>query len=148
MRKLISVFALFIGIAVGVAAMSSYQTEAIARQPAPASVCGDPSAAQLRTTLYFGTLRPNGAVSDLEWQLFLRDEVTQRFPAGFTAWEAQGQWRSPKGDVHQERSKVLLLVHPDTTKANGFVQDVIAQYRKQFDQQSVLWETARVCVSM
>jgi len=27
------------------------------------------------------------------------------------------------------------------------VQDVIATYRRQFDQQSVLWESSRVCVS-
>jgi hypothetical protein len=148
-RKPLWVITLLAGMGIGIAAMSSYQVDAIAaRQPAPPSVCGDPSAAQLRTTLYFGTTRPTGAVSDLEWQLFLRDEVTQRFPDGLTVWEAQGQWRSPKGHIHQERSKVLLLVHPDTTKANGFVQDVIAKYRKQFDQESVLWETARVCVSM
>ena len=59
--------------------------------------CGAPAAAQLRTTLYFGLSRPNGSVSELEWQIFLRDEVTKRFPEGFTVWEAQGQWRTPAG---------------------------------------------------
>ena len=53
--------------------------------------------------------RPTGAVSELEWQIFLRDEVTKRFPGGFTVWEAQGQWQSSKGSIDQERSKVLLL---------------------------------------
>jgi hypothetical protein len=147
--KPISLLTLLVGLFLGIAAMASYQTDAVAaRQPAPASVCGDPSASQLRTTLYFGTTRPTGAVSELEWQLFLRDEVTPRFPDGLTVWEAHGQWRSPKGPLHQERSKVLLLVHSDTTKANALVQDVIGRYIKQFDQESVLWETARVCVSM
>jgi hypothetical protein len=116
--------------------------------PPTTDTCGTASASQLRTTLYFGTTRPTGAVSELEWQIFLRDEVTQRFPDGLTVWEAQGQWRSPSGRVDQERSKVLLVVHPDSTKANALVQEVIARYRKQFDQESVLWETARVCVSM
>lgn len=115
--------------------------------PPTADTCGASSASQLRTTLYFGTTRPTGAVSELEWQLFLRDEVTQRFPDGLTVWEAQGQWRSSSGRVDQERSKVLLVVHPDTAKASALVQEVIAKYRKQFDQESVLWETARVCVS-
>ena len=44
--------------------------------------CGVSSAAQIRTTLYFGLARPKGAVTELEWQMFLRDEVTRRFPTG------------------------------------------------------------------
>lgn len=138
----------FSGALTGLVAGAAFQAEAIAPQPAPASICGNVSAAQVRTTLYFGTTRPTGAVSELEWQMFLRDEVTARFPDGLTVWDAQGQWKTPKGSIDQERSKVLLLVHPDTTTANAFVQDVITKYRKQFDQQSVLWETARVCVAM
>ena len=109
--------------------------------------CGGASAPQLRTTLYFGLTRANGAISELDWQIFLRDEVTRRFPQGLTSWEAEGQWRSPGGTIDRERSKVLLLVHADTVEARGAVQEVIATYRRQFDQQSVLWESSRVCVS-
>ena len=50
--------------------------------------CGTSAAPQLRTTLYFGLARPKGAVTELEWQIFLRDEVTARFPDGLTVWEA------------------------------------------------------------
>ena len=109
--------------------------------------CGETSAAQVRTTLYFGLTRPNGAISELEWQIFLRDEVTRRFPGGLTSWEAEGQWRSPAGTIDHERSKVLLLVHADTVEARRGVQEVIATYRRVFDQQSVLWESSRACVS-
>jgi hypothetical protein len=109
--------------------------------------CGASSAAQLRTTLYFGLARPKGAVTELEWQMFLRDEVTSRFPAGLTVWEAEGQWRTPAGGIDHEQSKVLLLVHPDTAAARQSVQSVIEAYRKMFEQQSVLWESARVCVA-
>ena len=109
--------------------------------------CGAATAAQVRTTLYFGSAKPTGSVSELEWQLFLRDEVTSRFPEGLTVWDAEGQWRAPKGTIEHERSKVLLLVHPDTGAARQSVQDVIERYRKAFDQQSVLWETSRVCVA-
>ena len=108
--------------------------------------CGAASAAQLRTTLYFGLGRPKGTVSELEWQLFLRDEVTPRFPQGLTVWEAEGQWLS-QGSVAHERTKVLLLVHPDTTVATDVVKALIARYRKAFDQETVLWETARVCAA-
>jgi hypothetical protein len=109
--------------------------------------CTPTSAPQLRTTLYFGLARPNGSVSELEWQVFLRDEVTSRFPEGLTVWDADGQWRSPGGSIDHENSKVLLLVHADTPVARGAVQAVIERYRKVFEQQSVLWETARVCVA-
>ena len=109
--------------------------------------CGASSTPQLRTTLYFGLARPKGAVSELEWQLFLRDEVTRRFPDGLTVWEAEGQWRTPAGSIDHEQSKVLLLVHPDTVAARQSVLGVIEAYRKTFEQQSVLWESARVCVA-
>jgi len=39
-------------------------------------------------------------------------------------------------------------VHADTPKARESVQAVIARSRKMFDQQSVLWETARVCAAL
>jgi hypothetical protein len=39
----------------------------------------------------------------------------------------------------------LLLVHPDTAAARQSVQAVIDAYRTSFEQQSVLWESARVC---
>ena len=109
--------------------------------------CGATSAPRVRTTLYFGLARPKGAVSELEWQLFLRDEVTRRFPDGLTVWEAEGQWKSPGGSIDHEQSKVLLLVHPDTREARQSVLALIEAYRKTFEQQSVLWESARVCVA-
>jgi Protein of unknown function (DUF3574) len=109
--------------------------------------CGAASNSQLRTTLYFGLARPKGSVSELEWQMFLHDEVTARFPAGLTVWEAAGQWRGADGVVDHEHSKVLLLVHPDTAAARDAVQMVAARYRKMFDQQSVLWESAEVCAA-
>jgi len=119
----------------------------IAQQPVPDPQCGPSASPQVRTTLYFGLTRPKGAVSELEWQLFLRDEVTTRFPDGLTVWEAEGQWRRPDGVVGHERSKVLLLVHADTAAARASLRAVIDRYRKTFEQQSVLWETSRVCAA-
>jgi len=130
---------------VGAAAGGGLST-VVAQRAAPTE-CGASTAAQVRTTLYFGTARPKGSVSELEWQLFLRDEVTPRFPDGLTVWDAEGQWRASPGAIEHERTKVLLLVHADTTAARQSVQQVIERYRKAFDQQSVLWETSRVCVA-
>jgi len=86
-------------------------------------------------------------VSELEWQIFLRDEVTSRFPQGLTVWEAEGQWKGADGAIGHERTKVLLLVHPDTAAARDSVQALMTRYRKTFDQESVLFETARVCAA-
>src|SRR5262245_20828409 len=108
---------------VGVVAGGGITT--VVAQRATPNECGASTAAQVRTTLYFGTARPKGSVSELEWQLFLRDEVTPRFPDGLTVWDAEGQWRASPGSVEHERSKVLLLVHADTAAARQSVQQVI-----------------------
>jgi hypothetical protein len=132
-------------VAAGVTAGSIWSPQLGAQSFTVAMDCGVAAAPQIRTTLYFGLARPKGAVSELEWQIFLRDEVTKRFPDGLTVWEAEGQWRTPGGTIDHERSKVLLLVHPDSTQARQSVQEVIASYRRLFEQESVLWESARVC---
>jgi hypothetical protein len=129
----------------GLLAGSTWQTYAAQTGNDPA--CGAASMPQVRTTLYFGMARPKGSVSELEWQLFLRDEVTTRFPEGLTVWNAEGQWRGAAGTIDHEQSKVLLLVHPDTAAARQAVQAVITQYRQKFDQEGVLWEEAGVCVA-
>ena len=131
--------------AAGVTAGTMWSPRVGAQSFTVAMDCGAASAPQIRTTLYFGLTRPKGAVSELEWQIFLRDEVTKRFPDGLTVWEAEGQWRTPGGSIDHERSKVLLLVHPDSPQARLSVQEVITSYRRLFEQESVLWESARVC---
>jgi hypothetical protein len=133
--------------AAGGAATTWWQTPIAAQGLAVVQDCGAGASSQLRTSLYFGTMKPKGTVSELEWQLFLRDEVTRRFPDGLTVWDADGQWKNAAGDIGQERSKVLLLDHPDTAAARQSVQQLMAEYRKQFDQESVLWESSRVCVA-
>jgi len=131
----------------GVGSGATLSTRLDPHGPAVVSDCGPSSAPRVRTTLYFGLQRPNGGVTELEWQLFLREQVTRQFPAGLTAWEAEGQWQAPDGTIDRERSKVLLLVHPDTAAARLAVQSLIEAYRQGFDQQSVLWESSRVCVT-
>lgn len=108
--------------------------------------CTPPATRYQRTILYFGLARPAGTVSEEEWQVFVRDEVTPRFPDGLTIWEVNGQWRQASGRIITERSKVLLLVHADTPAVHSRVAELIARYKQLFEQESVLWETAPVCV--
>ena len=109
--------------------------------------CAPLGSAFLRTTLYFGLNRPTGMVSDSQWRAFLRDEVTPRFPQGLTVWEANGQWQQSNGRISRERAKVLLLVHDDTPAVRGKLLAVVESYKKAFQQESVLWESAHVCAA-
>lgn len=100
-----------------------------------------------RTTLYFGLARPAGMVSETEWQAFLSNEVTPRFPDGLTVWEADGQWRRPYGSIGRERAKVLLIVHDEKPATLAALGSLVATYKQKFTQESVLWENARVCAA-
>ena len=111
------------------------------------TVCGALGTSYMRTTLYFGLNRRAGNISEGQWKTFLREEVTPRFPQGLTVWQAGGQWRRPDGAIVRERSKVLLLVHDDKTEVRSAITSIIERYKHLFEQESVLWETARVCAA-
>jgi hypothetical protein len=97
--------------------------------------------------MYFGLTKPAGAISEKQWQAFLRDKVTPRFPDGLTVWEANGQWRASNGQINRERAKVLLLVHSESPDVREAIMAIIAEYKHDFQQESVLWETAPVCAA-
>ena len=98
-------------------------------------------------TLYFGTQKPHGTVGRGEWEAFLREEVTPRFPEGLTTWEAEGQWKGKSGKIIREKSRVLLLVHPDGAGSDRAVREIIEAYKKRFQQESVLRVKGRAEVS-
>ena len=65
--------------------------------------------ALVRSELYFGRLQPDGTVvSDAEWRTFVAEEITPRFPDGFTVFDALGQYRGRDGQIVSEPTKVLL----------------------------------------
>lgn len=111
------------------------------------TICEASGSNQMRTTLYFGLSHPSGFISESQWQAFLRNEVTPRFPNGLTVWEANGQWRRSDGHIGHERSKVLLLVHEETATVRSAIAAIVAVYKRDFRQESVLWETAPVCAA-
>jgi hypothetical protein len=100
-----------------------------------------------RTELFFGLRKPNGTeVNNAEFQRFLDREVTPRFPDGFTVISGQGQFKNARGAILQERSKLLILLHPIAATSDSpqerLRQRQIEQIRKAyvtaFQQQSVL----------
>ena len=109
--------------------------------------CTGAEQALVQEVLYFGTARPVGVVTPMEWAEFLRDTVTPRFPQGLTSWQASGQWRSTEGTVVQEASYVLHIVHPIAESNEKAIQELVAAYRKRFQQEAVLRVKAPACVS-
>jgi len=87
-------------------------------------------------TLYFGTQKPEGGVvTDAEWQQFLADEITSRFPSGLTTWEASGQWRDQHNVIERERTHIVQIVH--TPGDEGKIATIIDLYKKRFAQEAV-----------
>jgi hypothetical protein len=90
-------------------------------------------------TLYFGTQKPDGSapVTDAEWQQFLADEITTRFPSGLTTWEASGQWRDEHNVIERERTHIVQVVHPANGEVEGRIVAIVAAYKKRFAQEAV-----------
>lgn len=94
-----------------------------------------------RTELYFGRSKPDGGmVSDAEWEKFLADEVTPRFPDGFTILKGTGQYREKSGRIITEPSQVLVFLYTKATRKESRqkIEEIRAAYVKQFSQESVL----------
>lgn len=87
--------------------------------------------------LYLGRAAPGGGfVADADWDSFVREEVTPRFPAGLTVWRAQGQWREAGGMVAREPVMVLEVVHTRDRAAD--VAAIARAYKRRFAQEAVL----------
>jgi hypothetical protein len=98
-------------------------------------------------TLYFGTQKPGGVVSEADWNAFLADVVTPRFPEGLTVWDAHGQWKSSSGEIVRESSRVVQLIHDDTSGADQAIAEIVREYERRFQQESVMRVRARVRVA-
>jgi hypothetical protein len=116
-------------------------------RPTPACEVGD--TALVRDVVYFGRNRPGGGiVTDAEWQGFLDQVVTPRFPAGLTVLSANGQWRGASGRVERERAEVLTVLHAGDAAARRAVAEVAAEYKRRFAQEAVLRERMTSCARL
>lgn len=120
---------------------------AAASAPAGPALCRPGDAALERDELYFGRNRTGAPeVSEEEWRGFLARQVTTRFPAGFTVWEARGQWRGADGTIEEEKSKVLAVFHPPAEASRRAVDSIVTAYRQEFAQEAVLRARTPACV--
>lgn len=107
-----------------------------------------PAANEIRTNvfvqdeLYFGRNRPRGEVSDQDFLIFLRTIVTPRFPDGLTVVNGNGQFRNSKGTIIREKTKLLILIHSNSQEDRREIQEIIDEYKRRFQQESVLRVTS------
>ena len=97
--------------------------------------------------LYFGTTKKDGSpASEAEWQAFLREVVTPRFPDGLTVFRATGQWKT-KTEILSEATYVLNVVHQGAAKNGQALVEIVAEYKKRFAQESVLRVSSPACAA-
>ena len=114
--------------------------------PVPVAGCDSGDTALVRDVLYFGRNRPDGGqVSDADWQAFLDEVVTPRFPGGLTVVEATGQWKGQSGQVERERAEVVTVLHAGDAPARRAVEEIAAEYKRRFQQEAVLRERTTAC---
>jgi hypothetical protein len=142
--------ALVLATLAGLGGCASRPSSAVAPSPAtpPAAgpACGTGDSALVRDVVYFGRNRPEGGtVADDDWRRFLEDVVTPRFPDGYTVVEAAGHWRGRSGTVEQERTELIILLHPGAEADRRAVAEIAAEYKRRFRQEAVLRERTPAC---
>ena len=86
-------------------------------------------------------------VSDTAFRGFLDQEVTPRFPDGFSVVDAKGQYRDQdKTAVTREPSKILVIAIPDGAASDPRLAAIADAYKARFKQQSVLTTVRAACV--
>jgi hypothetical protein len=109
--------------------------------PLAAAAGADAADAFVRTDLFFGTDRNHlPPVSDDDWRLFLKTEITKRFPDGLTVLTADGQYMDSSGRVIKEKSFVVILLYPlrQWKESSHRIEQIRKLYTTAFKQQSVL----------
>ena len=120
--------------------------------PAPAVQCAPSHAPFERHVLYFGQSipsSPGGIITPEQWQLFSRDVLSLHFPEGMTILDGHGEWRAPGGRHDSEPSKLVIVLNPIDRRVEtaAAVRAVIAEAKRRFAQEAVLWEQSFACAA-
>lgn len=143
MSRLAILFAAIAVSLIGAACSSSDAGEAI-----DATTCPEGTQRVVEYRLFMG--RNSGGeevVDDQTWDVFVRDIVTPKFPAGLTVLDGHGQWQDASGVVERERSKVLVILAQDDEETPGKVAEVARAYKDLFNQYAVLVTSEWTCAS-
>ena len=118
------------------------------RPPVAGSACDGLVGDELvRTELFFGLSRPGGRITARQFDRFVDADVTPRSPDGLTVVAGDGQFRLADGEIVEESSKLLILLHAGEDVDSKEIEDIRGAYVDRFDQQSVLRTDEHSCVS-
>jgi hypothetical protein len=115
---------------------------------ADAMTCSRSQEPRVLVQLLFGRGKGDGSsVTQEDWGVFVAQEITPRFPDGFTVIDSKGQWLNPQqGAIVKEDSKVVEIVLPGANYDADKVDAVIDAYKRQFRMQSVGLIVQTACV--
>lgn len=111
------------------------------------TACTEPAGPGLvEYDLYMGmSIKGRSPVSAKEWQQFLDDSVTPRFPEGISVVDVGGQYLYEGAQKPaRENSKLLILVYEDTPEVEKKVRAIVHDYAVKFSQESVMVIQKRV----
>ena len=115
-------------------------------------VCPEGMDSFTEINVYFGLEKSSGeTVREEEWQTFLVDTVTPRFPDGLTVLDARGQWLdTDAGRVYRESTRLLNVLVPADSADDGVdaVRDISDTYKARFEQQAVFYTTLPACAAV
>ncbi len=86
-------------------------------------------------------------VGDADWEAFLADIITPRFPDGLSVMDVAGQGRTDDGSIQRERTKMLLVLAPEGGDALDRMNEISAAYKQRFSQTSTLRVVTEACVA-
>ena len=101
--------------------------------------CPDGLQVVARFEMFFGLDHADGrSVSAEEWDGFLSDTITPRFPAGLSVLDVKGQWQRPDGVIERENTKLVMVVKPPpVSDGMKLVNEISQEYQQRFDQDPV-----------
>ncbi|WP_437736304.1 DUF3574 domain-containing protein [Sorangium sp. So ce1335] len=116
--------------------------------PAPgADLTCDTGDLMIRTELFFGLDRfDEPPVTQEEWQAFVDTEVTPRFRDGLTQFDVGGQYLATTDELIREDSRLIMLLHDGGQAASDSIEAIREEYKRRFNQESVLRIDEPVCI--
>jgi Protein of unknown function (DUF3574) len=103
---------------------------------------------QVAELLFGRDIGQRPGVSESAFARFVAHEITPRFPDGLTVSNATGQWRDlESGAMVREPSKRVEIVLPGKADDETRLDAVVAAYKRDFHQQSVVVIVRPACVS-